>query len=94
MTELKTLKDMIIANCWCEDPNDPKAPDQLYEDEVVEIKELKAEAVKWVKKYMYSIGVFLGKGDKHQAEHYQVLVGWLMMFFNLTEEDLKEGAGE
>ena len=78
MKELKTLKDLEfdISN------------NRTFLMGVTS-EELKAEAVKWVKKYTYSIGVFLGADDKQQAEHYQVLVGWLMMFFNLKEEDLK-----
>jgi len=93
--ELKTLKDLIISNCWCEDPEDPKAPDQLYEDEVVEIKELKAEAVKWVKELQDGYenlkpenkGKFI---DKNSDEGRIFLITkWIKHFFNLKEEDLK-----
>ncbi len=35
------LSHKIIANCWCEDPKNPKAPDELYEDEVISIKDVK-----------------------------------------------------
>jgi len=54
---------------------------------IIEEKELKAEAVKWVKekfnlKHTIGCGFYADKG-------------WLefMDFFNITEEDLKEGVG-
>lgn len=60
-------------------PNFDLVDHGLIEDDdlAVEIKELRAEAVKWVKELQ-------GEGwDENQ------IAGWIKHFFNLTEEDLK-----
>ena len=62
MTELKTLKDLT---------------DEGYGNVwLINARELKAEAVKWVKFYV-QLGIF----DEQ--------IGWIKYFFNLTEEDLE-----
>jgi len=60
--KLKTVKDMYLEE------------HEYYDDEVVCVSELKAEAVKWVKER--TKGRILGVNE------------WCD-FFNLTEEDLK-----
>ena len=68
MTELKTLKDI----------------DENYQSvyKSVGVKELKAEAVKWIKEIrnVWEEGLAVEKSDKI-----------LMRIFNLTEEELKNG---
>jgi len=67
MNKLKTLKDLKhYLN---------------YDMEQIEIKELKAEAVKWVK-YIKE------NGGKVTDENF------MMKFFNLSKEDLKQQEGE
>jgi len=48
------------------------------------VKELKAEAVKWVK---CSLGY--GIGEFESMEDWERIMNWIKHFFNLTEEDLK-----
>ena len=65
MTELKTLKDIFQDGYMCSKAN-------------IE-KELKAEAVKWIK--------FLGKAHKDYILSGEI--GWIKHFFNITEEEIK-----
>lgn len=78
MIELKTLKDFI-----CDEYNEISQDDGVkpFED-VIRVKDLKAEAVKWVKYY-----------DKESEDMARLRGHWeikfIKHFFNLTEEDLK-----
>lgn len=84
MIELKTLKDMsneFISHSGKKTLNR------------VDVKELRAEAVKWVKDLEKDIGIekeadFL---DKKKVILINVVQEWIKFFFNLTEEDLNEG---
>ncbi len=49
-----------------------------HHGEKVEVKKLKAEAIKWVK--FLAESTLVENNDK---------VNWIMEFFNITEEDLK-----
>ena len=70
--KLKTLKDIPSS------PNEDNYQDhsRYYQD-----KDLKKEAIKWVKFYQ--------KGDENTEEDRQWLRMWIMKFFNITMEDLK-----
>jgi hypothetical protein len=73
-TELKTLKDLT--------PEIPKGLTCVCGEcdlKIVRVKDLKSEAIKWVKFYER-------KYPNVQAES---RVDWIKYFFNLTEEDLK-----
>ena len=63
--ELKTLKDMRY---WSD------------KNHLIDEKELKAEAVKWVKFYSKDL----------EDEYAQFMRMWIWKFFNLTEEELKK----
>ncbi len=73
--KLKTLKEMDMI-----DIEDRKG----FTEEVVRVEELKAEAIKWVKKIrMEHHGAQIPEllGENPKAE-------WIKHFFNITEEDL------
>jgi len=72
MKELKTLKDMEHYNSW-----------EGFKGHIEE-RELKAEAVKWVKHYEKL--EYTEEESQVNCEHE---IQWIMYFFNLTEEDLK-----
>ena len=65
MTELKTLKDLY---------------ENTTDKEIVMVKDLRDEAIKWIKKGYYDdLGIIWDSEiDK-----------WIKHFFNLTEENLK-----
>ena len=68
--ELKTLKDL-------------KEKHGIFGPDYVGLKELKAEAVKWVKSRREQLNLEnIGFEDG--------IIKWIKHFFNLTEEDLKE----
>jgi len=67
MTELKTLKDLIRE--------EDNGPDSYGGMDIVEVKELKQEAIKWIKDL------------KEKENMAQAFV--MSEFFNITEEDLK-----
>ena len=86
MSELKTLKDFARKQ-YAEGKN------IKYFDE----RELKAEAVKWVKCYYksYTIGKMLEeqavKGAFEDIEEKEKeVIEWIKHFFNLASEDLKD----
>lgn len=70
MNELKTLKEntKYVIN-----------PDGLGFREFVEIKDLRAEAIKWIKA-LYKARRFSGNEDKEV---------WIKHFFNIADEELK-----
>ena len=87
MSELKTLKDF------------EQKLDSPIERTFVNIDELKAEAVKWVKQLDFEISNYykdMNRGLKRKviknkmtnAQRWQIKK-WIIHFFNLTEEDLK-----
>jgi len=72
--KLKTLKDLVEGDIEFEG--------KLLR--VVKEKDLRQEAIKWIK--------YLKKLDKKTAQHpieIDAQIGWIMHFFNITEEDLK-----
>ena len=79
--KLKTLKDMYSENStW-------------NMGEMISLKELKAEAVKWIKEIKYA-----GCGDVSNLEEAKAksnpnvvdgIKGFIKHFFNITEEELK-----
>jgi len=71
--ELKTLKDLKKTD-W-DSPVGARGDDELW----IKTKELKAEAVKWVKDICEKNPNPYGDTDS---------VHWIKHFFNLTEEDL------
>ena len=74
MSDLKTLKDLdFVKRMQFEDSW------HFIEFDTEDLKELKAEAVNWVK-----------SDDWEKLNRKQIF----MRFFNLTEEDLKEVQGE
>lgn len=93
MSELKTLKDLEMVDC-----------------EMVYKSELKAEAVKWVKAFRlktewneYENPKNPWKSPKPNQELKEIPDGtnymseieeWIIKFFNLIEEDLKEVQNE
>jgi len=64
MTELKTLKDLY---------------ENTTDKEIVMVKDLKAEAIKWLKRLK----------DKKFYNNKENLWWFIEHFFNLTEEDLQ-----
>lgn len=91
MSELKTLKDFrenektlaVFKN------------ETIIEDYKVSMKNLREEAVKWVKFINNPSEDFVGfaASDSKKGEMVEIdIVGWetaFKLFFNLTEEDLK-----
>ena len=54
--------------------------DLVLEDDLIYSKELKAEAVKWLKKL----------DDNYDMYQHEFGEEWIKHFFNITEDDLKE----
>ena len=75
MTELKTLKDLdkFSFNPHAKESND----EWEHQEDMIRIDELKQEAIKWVKK------------SRNEFKGRESVGNWIMMFFNLTEEELK-----
>ena len=76
---LRTLKDLTEYS-WVEDYQivPKEQTHKATQTEIIEVKELKAEAVKWVKEFELDNE----KGDI-------TCLTWIKHFFNLTEEELK-----
>lgn len=86
---LKTLKD-LAKNSWIKFKGESK------KEPFVTVKELKAEAVKWVKQIdsgeEVDCGIVRFSWDKRSqwtGPTGQALRSWIMHFFNITEADLK-----
>ncbi len=87
MTELKTLKD-LENNDWIDCPEGFS---------FVDIDELKAEAVKWMREFEvltktkedYIYECLTGNKITYSEEGKQSIKKFIKHFFNLTEEDLK-----
>ena len=79
MTELKTLKDLKFI-----DERYLTGKTKINYDKFISQKEIKAEAIKWVKK----INKLMKKKD-HRFEAHMGAISFIITFFNLTEEDLK-----
>ncbi len=69
--ELKTLKDLTYE----------EKENKIKYYNIVLVRELKAEAIKWVKKLRKEAGSHVYKNLEIQD--------WIKHFFNLTEEDLE-----
>ncbi len=81
MRELKTLKGCgcrckLLEASYCKKHNT---------NNMVSIKWLRAEAIKWVKDLELSIDTV----DPLSAGGIKSTLMWIKMFFNLTEDDLK-----
>jgi len=76
MSELKTLKDL-------------KFQDHPTNNDV-SIQMLKAEAIKWVKHGDYTLGWFKENRGIDITDEKQNWRLWIIHFFNITEEDLKQ----
>ncbi len=74
MKELKTLKDI-------------EKPDEM--EALIEIENLKAEAVKWVKEIIKDQADKGNFRSNHMNPRKQGQISFIKHFFNLTEEDLK-----
>lgn len=94
MKELKTLKDFE------RDKTDLAFAGIIGpEDKLISIKELRAEAVNWIKKMRedknaerlkyYSYFVRLNLSETEAEKGMKLTIDWIKCFFNLTEEDLK-----
>jgi hypothetical protein len=83
MTELKTLKDLPISPL-----RKPKGTELAYLDWFKE--QLKAEAIKWVKEYENSLEDARGMKLYEFEDKILGIIGFIITFFNLTEEDLGE----
>ena len=77
MDELKTLKDFIGVGTDC-----------VYDH--IRPEELRAEAVKWVKKIIKDQANIGNYKQNHMNPRKQGQISFIKHFFNLTEEDLKE----
>ncbi len=79
--KLKTLKDFELHGC-CQ-----------CDVEGIDIKELKAEAIEWVKEYLKKGKNYEGKpqttNNLIEAAGCIAVVKVFIKFFNITEEDLK-----
>lgn len=79
-SKLKTLKDFVRVN-------------HPREAEAIEIKELKAEAIKWVKNIreldLESRDDILGFPEGSRFDEETIVIRWIKHFFNITGDDLK-----
>lgn len=88
MTELKTLKDIVNASDFY-DAEEGRKHNLKSEDD------LRKEAIKWIKHFQKEIAKFekLTLATKLAKEYEQIeritKRDWIMMFFNITEDDLK-----
>jgi len=88
--ELQTLKDLSDTTIECETGcfDDSKYP-------YVYLKDLKQEAIKWIKELEKEPKVFMEpiKGLEEFCATYDGetsnVINWIVKFFNITEEDLK-----
>lgn len=81
MTRLKTLKDII--------PYTNASNNGKYDD-LIDINELKQEAINWIKENRYQEAHESEYDKKHyNPESWACLESWIMHFFNLSKEDLK-----
>lgn len=86
MTELKTLKDFETLNDLLK-----IGEGSFRTDKYINIDELKAEAVKWIKELnrlddeFQEKAFFLEKFSRPMS----LKIYWIKHFFNITEEDLK-----
>jgi len=82
MTELKTLKDIFSKQIYDGLPEGElfsKAKYFIY-------KELKAEVIKWVKDIRKRAD---NPENMLNRDRLLTVQGWIIKFFNITEEDLK-----
>ena len=78
--ELKTLKD-LHCSCGCQkDPHYIRFCD--FPD--VDIKELRQEAIKWIKHLEETKNY-----DVKDVDNTYGIINWIAEFFNITEEELK-----
>ena len=59
------------------------------EDKMINETKLRAEAVKWYKEFEKGREDSLGIKMYEEADKLECLMGFIINFFNLTEEDLK-----
>ena len=78
MIDLKTLKEIE----WDEDG---------FSHFICESKELRQNAIKWIKALQVSRGLELSEFKAHGSDSTtnSNLIRWIKMFFNITDEDLK-----
>ena len=82
MSNLKTLKDMMKTPYKAVQDFEKKFKKKPCLDCVVDVDELKQEAVKWVKEYS-------NEKISTPVTYKQVMKQVFSEFFNITEEDLK-----
>ena len=85
MTELKTLKDLEFETMVFDNREDEENTDADSMN-IVEVEEIKQEAIKWVKFWSNTRLKSKSKSDIHRLEH---KIDAFTNFFNLTEEDLQ-----
>ena len=78
MTDLKTLKDFEY---------ELDEDELIVKQDVIYIKELRAEAIKWVKEDIRCMKELDDSSDLFK--YADARIGWIQEFFNLTEDDLK-----
>lgn len=79
----KTLKDMRYIPAWKLLGKNKAIQFKRYKDgELCKYKELKQEAIKWVKKYRRL-------GNEINSEYYRGKADGIMELNNITEEDLR-----
>ena len=90
--ELKTLKEIVTSEKYNQD-------NCGYSWNIHSVeKELRKEAIKWIKKLKYNIKrteLIMPITEKQISEFYDSYlfvsqIAWIKMFFNLTEKDLEE----
>ena len=84
--KLKTLKDLTVHNGW-EDYGDSSPMGFL--GDIVELDELKAEAVKRWKHWNTKVNACMHEGSGEALEFYQGRCTELIEFFNITKDDLE-----
>jgi predicted transcriptional regulator len=99
MTELKTLKDLRTAeqsNYFQIEAHQSPSESKIW-GKVVLVKDLKQEAIKWVKSIeqeQRDLGNYQKNNNKKDYYNFnprkQGMISFIKKFFNLTEEDLEE----
>jgi len=101
--ELKTLHDLVkigIKGIGAIDIATMKVVSEKVEEyDSVDVKELRAEAIKWVKYFDSNKGGYVPNSldskyddsgyDEYASHAYRNIIRWIRDFFNIADEDLK-----